>query len=72
MAQIAEAAAVAVQTVYFGFHVKSALLSRAYDFAVMGEDEPVPRTSPPMAKSTTVEAAVPTASFWKRLIVWFG
>jgi AcrR family transcriptional regulator len=41
MAHIAEAAGVAVQTVYFGFHTKSALLSRAYDFAVMGEDEPV-------------------------------
>jgi AcrR family transcriptional regulator len=41
MAQIAEAAGVAVQTVYFTFHTKSALLSRAYDFAVMGEDEPL-------------------------------
>jgi len=41
MAQIAEAAGVAVQTVYFTFHTKSMLLSRAYDFAVMGEDEPL-------------------------------
>jgi AcrR family transcriptional regulator len=41
MAQIADAAGVAVQTVYFTFHTKSALLSRAYDFAVMGEDEPL-------------------------------
>jgi AcrR family transcriptional regulator len=40
MAQIAEAAGVAVQTVYFVFHTKAAVLSRAYDFAVMGEDEP--------------------------------
>lgn len=40
MAQIAEAAGVAVQTVYFAFHTKAALLSRAYDFAVMGEEEP--------------------------------
>jgi AcrR family transcriptional regulator len=40
MAQIAEAAGVAVQTVYFTFHTKAALLSRAYDFAVMGENEP--------------------------------
>jgi AcrR family transcriptional regulator len=47
MAQIAEAAGVAVQTVYFTFHTKSALLSRAYDFAVMGEDEPlVPQKQP--------------------------
>src|SRR6266581_5080962 len=41
MAQIAEAAGVAVQTVYFTFHTKSMLLSRAYDFEVMGEDEPL-------------------------------
>jgi AcrR family transcriptional regulator len=39
MAQIAEAAGVAVQTVYFVFHTKAALLSRAYEFAVMGEHE---------------------------------
>lgn len=40
MADIAKAAGVAVQTVYFIFHTKSELLSRAYDFAVLGEDEP--------------------------------
>jgi AcrR family transcriptional regulator len=40
MAQIAEAAGVAVQSVYFTFHTKAALLSRTYDFAVMGEEEP--------------------------------
>jgi AcrR family transcriptional regulator len=39
MAHIAEAAGVAVQTVYFTFHTKAAVLSRAYDFAVMGEEE---------------------------------
>jgi AcrR family transcriptional regulator len=39
MAHIAEAAGVAVQTVYFTFHTKAAVLNRAYDFAVMGEDE---------------------------------
>jgi AcrR family transcriptional regulator len=42
MAEIAEAAGVAVQTVYFAFHTKSELLSRAYEFAVLGEDEPLP------------------------------
>src|SRR5688572_32815829 len=42
MADIAEAAGVAVQTVYFTFHTKSELLSRAYDFAVLGEGDPVP------------------------------
>jgi AcrR family transcriptional regulator len=47
MAQIAEAAGVAVQTVYFAFHTKAALLSRAYDFAVMGSEEPLePRKQP--------------------------
>jgi len=40
MAHIAEAAGVAVQTVYFSFHTKGAVLSRAYDFAVAGEGEP--------------------------------
>lgn len=42
MADIAEAAGVAVQTVYFTFHTKSELLSRTYDFAVLGEGEPLP------------------------------
>ena len=42
MSDIAEAAGVAVQTVYFTFHTKSELLSRAYDFAVLGDGEPVP------------------------------
>ena len=38
MAHIAEAAGVAVQTVYFTFHTKAAVLSRAYDYAVMGDE----------------------------------
>jgi AcrR family transcriptional regulator len=47
MAAIAEAAGVAVQTVYFTFHTKRTLLSRAIDFAVMGEDEPrIPQKQP--------------------------
>ena len=39
MADIAQAAGVAVQTVYFTFHTKAAVLSRAYDFAVMGVED---------------------------------
>ena len=39
MASVAERAGVAVQTVYFVFHTKAELLSRAYDFAVMGDGE---------------------------------
>jgi AcrR family transcriptional regulator len=42
MSDVAVAAGVAVQTVYFTFHTKSELLSRAYDFAVLGEGDPVP------------------------------
>ena len=42
MSDIADAAGVAVQTVYFTFHTKSELLSRAYDLAVLGEGDPVP------------------------------
>jgi AcrR family transcriptional regulator len=39
---IAKEAGVAVQTLYFTFHTKSALLMAAYDYAVLGEG----RTSP--------------------------
>ena len=47
MALIAERAGVAVQTVYFVFHTKAELLSRSYDFAVMGESQPlVPQKQP--------------------------
>src|SRR6476659_2278857 len=41
MAQIADAAGVAVQTAYFTFNTKAAVLSRAYDYAVSGEGEPI-------------------------------
>jgi AcrR family transcriptional regulator len=42
MEDIAHAADVAVQTVYFTFHTKPALLSAAYDYAVLGPDDPLP------------------------------
>jgi AcrR family transcriptional regulator len=42
MSAIAERAGVAVQTVYFVFHTKPALLTAAIDNAVMGEVDPVP------------------------------
>lgn len=62
MAAIAEAAGVAVQTVYFAFHTKATLLSRSYDFAVMGEDRPsVPDEQPwyrAMVRETDVTAAL--------------
>jgi len=47
MDDIATAAGVAVQTVYFTFHTKSELLSRAYDFAVLGEGDPLPPEEQP-------------------------
>jgi AcrR family transcriptional regulator len=40
MADIAAAAGVAVQTVYFVFHTKTGVLDSAYGLAVMGEDDP--------------------------------
>jgi len=40
MAEIAAAAGVAVQTVYFAFHTKSEVLSSAYELAVLGEGDP--------------------------------
>jgi AcrR family transcriptional regulator len=42
MAEVAESAGVAVQTVYFVFHTKAALLARAIDFAVLGWEAPLP------------------------------
>jgi AcrR family transcriptional regulator len=61
MAQIAEAAGVAVQTVYFTFHTKAAVLSRAYDFAVMGEDEPLPPEKQPWFEAMLAESDVTLA-----------
>jgi len=40
MADVARAAGVAVQTVYFVFHTKTDLLKGVYELAVMGEDDP--------------------------------
>ncbi len=55
MVDIAEAAGVAVQTVYFTFHTKSEVLSRAYDFAVLGKDEPLPPEKQPWYVKMTAE-----------------
>src|SRR2546426_8851688 len=61
MAQIAEAAGVAVQTVYFTFHTKSMLLRRAYDFAGMGEGEPLTPDKQPWYGAMTAEQDVEKA-----------
>lgn len=47
MADVAEAAGVAVQTVYFRFHTKSELLQACYERAVLGEDDPRPPMEQP-------------------------
>jgi AcrR family transcriptional regulator len=47
MADIAEEAGVAVQTVYFVFHTKSDVLSSAYDLAVLGAGDD---SAPPQAQ----------------------
>jgi AcrR family transcriptional regulator len=47
MADIAHTADVAVQTVYFTFHTKRALLSEAYAYAVHAPDDPLPPTEQP-------------------------
>jgi len=58
MADIAEAAGVAVQTVYFTFHTKSELLSKAYDFAVLGEGDPLPPEQQPWYAAMTAESRI--------------
>jgi AcrR family transcriptional regulator len=61
MADIATAADVAVQTVYFTFHTKSELLSRAYDFAVLGEGNPLPPEQQPWHAEMTAEPNIVVA-----------
>lgn len=58
MADVAADADVAVQTVYFTFHTKAELLAGAYEFAVLGEDDPTP---PAMQPWYTAAAAEPDA-----------
>lgn len=47
MADVAEAAGVAVQTVYFRFHTKAELLQACYEHAVLGADDPAPPMEQP-------------------------
>lgn len=47
MADIAAAAGVAVQTLYFTFGTKAELLQRAYEYAVLGEDSDTPPDQQP-------------------------
>jgi AcrR family transcriptional regulator len=61
MADVAQAAGVAVQTVYFVFHTKGELLSRTYDFAVLGEVEPAPPEMQPWYREMAAEPDVAKA-----------
>jgi AcrR family transcriptional regulator len=70
MAQVAQRAGVAVQTVYFGFHTKPALLSRAFDFAVLGEEEPQPPQS--QAWYRAMEAEPELAGALRHLVAGIG
>jgi AcrR family transcriptional regulator len=47
MADIAAAAGVAVQTLYFTFHTKAELLQNVYELAVLGEGDPIPPDQQP-------------------------
>ena len=58
MADIAEAAGVAVQTVYFTFHTKNEVLSSTYELAVLGEGDPAPPDLQPWYLSAIAEPDV--------------
>jgi AcrR family transcriptional regulator len=51
MADIADRAGVAVQTLYFTFHTKPELLSACYEYAVLGPDRLPPNLQPFWTKS---------------------
>jgi AcrR family transcriptional regulator len=57
MADVAAAAGVAEQTVYFTFHTKAELLQNCFDRAVLGEDDPLP---PPEQPFWAAMIAAPT------------
>jgi len=61
MADIAHAAGVAVQTVYFVFHTKTEVLNSAYGLAVMGEEEPAVPQEQAWYRQAVAEPDVTTA-----------
>src|SRR5258705_3432659 len=61
MADTDSEAGVAVQTVYFTFPTKGELLSRAYDFAVLGEADPLPAEQQPWHAEMTAEPNIVVA-----------
>ncbi len=61
MADIADAAGVAVQTVYFVFHTKSDVLSSTYELAVLGEGDPAPPQSQDWYRQSASEPSLVAA-----------
>jgi AcrR family transcriptional regulator len=61
MTDIADAAGVAVQTVYFVFHTKSDVLSSTYDLAVLGEGDPAPPQAQEWYRQAVAEPTVAAA-----------
>jgi AcrR family transcriptional regulator len=55
MADVAARAGVAVQTVYFTFHTKAELLGGAYEFAVLGDEDPRPPATQPWYAAAAAE-----------------
>jgi AcrR family transcriptional regulator len=58
MAQIAERAGVAVQTLYFTFHTKAELLQQTLDRAVLGDGPPVPPPQTPWYQAMAAQPAI--------------
>jgi AcrR family transcriptional regulator len=61
MTDVATAAEVAVQTVYFVFRTKAQLLHAAYDLAVIGEGEQIPPEQQPWYTQMTTAKRLPEA-----------
>jgi AcrR family transcriptional regulator len=61
MADVASDAAVAVQTVYFTFHTKADLLAGAYEYAVLGADDPRPPDQQPWYAEAKVSPDIESA-----------
>lgn len=67
MSDIADDAAVAVQTVYFVFHTKAELLHACYESAVLGETDPVQPQQRPW--HAAVMASTDAAAMWRHFAV---